>query len=842
MKKALKITGIILGVILISMICIPLFFSGKIEALVKKEANKMIDAEFDFASLDISLFKNFPKASLSLKDFWVKGQGAFSDDTLAFAKELTATVDILSLFQDNGFEIDQIQLKDALINAKVLADGQENWDIFKEDNSNSEPERVSSDGKDDDFSLNLKKLVVSNLSLTYDNKKEGQYASIDKLSIELQGNLASQQTKLIITGKTPQLSFRSGGIPLLNTIELDFKINLDADLANQIFTFEKNEIQLNAIKTNLDGWIALKEDDKTEMDLKLNTNDVGFKEILSLIPAIYSKDFKNIKTEGIASLKAYATGILHEDNLPSFELTLQVKDALFQYPSLPSSVDQIQVHATLTNPGGKPDLTVLQIKPFSFRMANNPFSLTATVSHPISDPHFDLKAKGLLDLSKIQEVYPLEDTKLNGLLDANIAIAGQASFIEKERYEKISSSGTIKLTDMSMEAENLPKLRIDQSLFTFTPQFLKLSETTIHLGENDLTLDSQLNNYLGYIMKGSTIQGSLNLHSNYLNLNDWSDKPQEPVSETPTDSVFGVIEVPRNIDFNINAKLKNVVLGTLTLKDVQGLIHVKDGKADMTNLSMKTMGGEVLMNGYYTTQQIEHPIVNASFTLNNLTFSEAYKELNMVQTLAPVFNSLEGSFTGNMLINTELNESMEPVYPSLQATGSLQTQNLSLSKVEVLQQLAKALKQEQLIDRPIKDIDLNFEIKDGRVKTTPFDFNMGEYNLNLAGTTGLDQTIDYTGKLTLPSSVTKTESFNTLGFLIEGSFKNPTFKIDTKGMLKEGSKKIEDKASELIKKELLKHKKDSTAVNDTIKKDIKEQVKDAATDKLKDLFKKKKNK
>ena len=45
---------------------------------------------------------------------------------------------------------------------------------------------------------------------------------------------------------------------------------------------------------------------------------------------------------------------------------------------------------------------------------------------------------------------------------------------------------------------------------------------------------------------------------------------------------------------------------------------------------------------------------------------------------------------------------------------------------------------------------LDFTIKDGRVETKPFDIKMGDYTLNLSGSTGLDQTIDYSGKVKLP--------------------------------------------------------------------------------------------
>ena len=68
MKKGFKITAIVIGVILILMFLLPFAFRGKIEGIVKSEGNKMLNGHFDFSSLDISLFRNFPKASVTLND------------------------------------------------------------------------------------------------------------------------------------------------------------------------------------------------------------------------------------------------------------------------------------------------------------------------------------------------------------------------------------------------------------------------------------------------------------------------------------------------------------------------------------------------------------------------------------------------------------------------------------------------------------------------------------------------------------------------------------------------------------------------------------------------------
>ena len=65
MKKGLKITAIALGVLLLLMLILPFAFRGKIESIVKTEGNKMLNAQFDFRSLDITSPKHLLHSAIS---------------------------------------------------------------------------------------------------------------------------------------------------------------------------------------------------------------------------------------------------------------------------------------------------------------------------------------------------------------------------------------------------------------------------------------------------------------------------------------------------------------------------------------------------------------------------------------------------------------------------------------------------------------------------------------------------------------------------------------------------------------------------------------------------------
>lgn len=826
MKKVLKIAGITLGVLLILILVLPFAFQGKIEKLVKQEGNKMLNAQFDFSALDISLIRNFPSASITLEDFWLKGAGEFQNDTLIQAGELTAAVNLFSLFGNSGYDISKIIIEDTKVKAIVLENGHPNWDVMKPSADTTDTKETPTESAP--IRIKLQKLSIKDLSVSYDDRQGGMYAAINHLNATCSGDFGSERTTVDLSMETPSLTYRTGGIPFLNKARLEADMNVDADFANNKYTLKDNTISLNAIQVNIDGWADMQKNG-IGMDMKLNTNEVGFKELLSLIPAIYAKDFQDLKTDGKASLTAFAKGILGQDQVPQFEVALDVKDGMFRYPSLPAGVENINIAANVKNAGGNIDATEITVSPFDFVLAGNPFSLKASVKTPVSDPDLQASAQGTLDLGKIKEVYPLEDMTLNGTIQADMNLAGKLSYIEKEQYDQMKAAGSIRLNNMKLNLQDMPAIDIQRSTFSFSPRYLQLSETTINIGQNDLTVDSRFENYLGYALKGSTLKGNLNISSNHIHVNDFisSDTttvqaPETHDSTTVSSSEAGVIRIPENIDFTMQANLKEVLFDKMKLETVNGVLTVKNGTVDMRNLSFNTMGGSITANGAYSAPKGVQPHLNAGFDMKGIGFAQAYEELGLVQQLAPIFSGLKGNFSGNLKINTPLDEKMSPVMQQVQGSGSLSTKDLSLSDVKFINQVADIVKKPSMKDIQVKDLNLDFEIADGRVTTQPFDLKLGDYTMNLSGSTGLDQTIDYTGKITLPSGGIGSK-LGTVDMTIGGTFTSPKVGIDMASLAKN--------AAEQALKGLVKG-------NDENGEETKE--KESVIDKALNLFKKKK--
>lgn len=803
MKKLIKIFCVTLACLVAAMAIVPLVFKEKIKEVVISEANKMINAEFGFEDLSISLFRAFPQASVGIEDFWLRGKEVFANDTLAYVGDVEVAVDLKSIFGNGGFDISKVLIRDTYLKAIVLEDGRANWDIMypSEEKELEAKEEEMEDSTENTFRVLLTKIEIDNLNIIYDDRQSDMYAHIATFDATCSGDMAADKALLDLQASISALTFKMDGVPLLNKARIGADIDVDADFANGIYTLEENTLSLNAIKATIDGWAALPDDAPLNMDLRMNTSDIHFKEILSLVPAIYAKDFEELKADGTVSLHAYAKGKLTENILPQFKAELKVSDGNFRYPALPAGIEDIQIVASVSNPGGDIDFTSVNVERFSLNMLGNAFAVSARVNTPISDPDFTATAKGTIDMGRVKDVYPLEDISLQGVFDADMSFGGRLSYLEKEQYERFDANGTLKLQDMKVKIEGIPEVAIEQSTFAFTPRYLNLSETKVLIGENDITADCRFENYMAFALKGETIKGQFNLKSNHMNINDFmsssdeEESTEEMVATDSADTEIGVIVVPKNIDFNMNVDMTEVLFQNIALRNLNGKLVVKDGTADMKNLSMNTMEGAVVMNGSYSTAKDEtSPELKASFALNELSFAQTYKELDMVRQMAPIFENLSGNFSGKMTVDTELDNTMSPKLETLTANGSLNTRNLNLSGVDIIDKIADATGRKELKNLSAKDLNVGFTIADGRVHTKPFDIKMGDMNLNLSGSTGLDQSIDYVGKLKLPASAEL--PINTIGIKIGGKFTAPKITVDTQSIVRQATESAVEKATE----------------------------------------------
>ena len=621
LKRILKWSGITILLLLILIVAAPFIFKDKIVQIVKEEANKNLNAKVDFGEFDLTLFSSFPDFRFKIQKVSVINIEPFKGDTLAYIKELSFDLNIKSVISGDKYQINSLIIDEPKINAIVMADGKANWDIAKAstDTASVEPADTSATK----FALKLKSLQIKHANITYNDMQGNMSAALKDMNYTLSGDFTQDNFILSNLLEIAELSYNMGGVGYLTKAKTRFKADLNMDMPNMKFTFKENEFDLNELALTFDGFVSMPKDD-IGMDLKFAAKQTEFKSILSLIPSVYSKDFASVKTEGKLKLDGMAKGTMHtsadgkSDTYPSFEVNLGIADAMFKYPSLPKSVNNINIDVHLENKKDYLDATVIDVNKFHLEMAGNPINMWAHVKTPISDPDLAAEIKGVINLASVKEFVPMEaGDEMSGVVTADIAAAGRMSSIDKKEYDKFKMSGSLAIDKMNYKTTALPyAVMLNAMKLNFTNQFVELAAFDALMGKSDVKASGKIDNFMQYIFKDSLIVGHFNVQSNLMDLNELmaSSEPTTAAQPAAADTAaMTVAEVPGNIDFILNANITKLLYDNLVIDNMNGNIEIKKRKVDMTNLNLGLLGGKVLMNGYYETTNPKKPTVDLSF-------------------------------------------------------------------------------------------------------------------------------------------------------------------------------------------------------------------------------------
>ncbi len=796
MKTFLKITGIVIAVLLAAVIIIPMALKPKIGEIVKYEANKMLEARLDFDKLDLSLIRHFPHASVELKGLTLVGTERFEGDTIVAANRISVVVDLMSLFGDSGYEVTKLLLDRPAIYARKTADGAVNWDVMKSaDDAEPEPEEEENDTPSS-FRLQIRDFRISDAAVSYADDSTGMYFAARPLDLRLRGDMSASQTDLDVALSLGGMNFTTGDVKLVNNAEFELKAVVAADFANGRYTLSDNTLRLNAVKLGIDGWVQTG-DDALSMDIAMNSSKVAFKDILSMIPAFYTKDFKDLAASGNLVLGAWAKGEMKGDKLPAFGLKLEVADGSFKYAALPKSVDNINIIASVANDGGTLDDTKADVSEFTLSVAGNSLSATLSAARPVSDLQFKATADGVVDLGAVRDVYPLgEDVDLAGKITVDLGVAGRMSDIEKQRYESIAASGMIGIEGVTVALKGMPDVKIGHMTAVVSPKAMELRRCDVTVGASDLSATGSLSDYIGYFLRGDTLKGSLKLNSKLLDVNELLAMMPADDGEAAADGgtaaanggadePMAVVEVPKNLKLSLAVDMSEILFRQMTLRNFVGRMGVADGTVSIDKLAVDAFGGKMSASGRYSTaENPESPKLDLVLDIDKAKFGETFRQLDMVRQIVPVFEKTGGDYSMKMTMATSLTSEMGVDFDSFNASGVIRSENIEVSNIAALDALAKALNDDRLRDISAKDVKISFTVKNGRVTTAPFDIRMGNVSMNLSGSTGLDQTIDYVGKVTLPEKAGG-GILNTVNVNIGGTFTAPKVGIDVKEAAKE---------------------------------------------------------
>jgi hypothetical protein len=514
-KKIVKIIGIVLLSLIIIAFLLPLLFKGKIMAIAKKQINKNLSAQVDFKDVDISFFRHFPHVAAGLENLQIIGTGDFSKDTLLSAKKIDVALNFMSLFGDAEMKIYSITVDKPRVHAIVNKEGKANWDITKPDTS-------ATPQKESEFKLSLKKYTINDAYISYVDIPGNMSTEIFHLNHSGSGDFTSDLFTLATKTTAESVSFTYANIPYLVNVKTILNADIQVNTKNEKYTFKTDDIELNDLKLSTEGYFQFVNDSTYGMDIKFNAPSTEFKTLLSLVPAIYNNDFSKIKTSGKAVFNGFVKGEYNSVKIPAYHINLNVEKGFFQYPDLPQPVKNIGLAVKVDNPDGITDHTVIDVSKGHIEFGNDPFDFTLFLKNPVTVQYIEAALKGKLNLAQVTKFIKLSgDTKLSGLLDADVSAKGNLAVITQQKPGPFTANGFLYISSLNYSSSDFPQpisnssvqIKFENPDGVADHTVIQIPAAHLEIGNNPIDFNVLIKNPASVLYFDGAAKGKFNLAS-----------------------------------------------------------------------------------------------------------------------------------------------------------------------------------------------------------------------------------------------------------------------------------------------------------------------------------------
>ena len=789
-KRIAKWVLSIVLVLIIALVSIPFLFKDKIVEMVSNTINNNINATVTFKEVDLSLLKNFPLASISISDIAVANKAPFLGDTLYSAKELNLSMKITELFKsaDEVLALKSIRTKNGQLNIVFNKENNGNYDVAIQPETpveaavNSEP-----------FSLEIQEYQLENINFKYIDRSSNIMMKLDQINHLGTGNFA-QEILDLDTETTANLSLDLDNLNYLQDVAISLNAVLGIDLKNSKYTFKENTGYINQLPLAFNGFVQLL-GDRQLYDLSFNTPTSSFKNLLALLPKQYSGNLESIKTAGNFDLNGVVKGTLSENKIPAFDISFSSKDAMFKYDDLPKSVEKINIDSKIVNKTGNLKDTYVLLDKLTFKIDEDVFSANGNIAEITTNPTIKLTAKGTINLAKISKVYPALDTELSGILKADISTNFDMNSIEKGNYQNIKNAGEINVSDFKYDGAAVANpFFIKKTGITFNTNTIKLDEFDAKTGDSDVSITGNLDNFYGFLFKNQVLKGNFSLSSNNFKVSDFLS---DDTTETENAAETGQLKIPAFLDCKFYANAKSVTYDNINLKNVSGTIYVKDEAVKLQDIKSDVFGGNIGFTGSVSTKE-KISKFNMDLNLKELNIAESFSTLDMLKSIAPIANTIEGKINSTVNVSGGLNEDLTPDLKTISGTllGQLLKTKLKPSNSKALSLLGDKV---SFLD--VNKIDLDkvtgfFSFDDGVVTVKPIPLQYEDIGIKVGGTHGFDNAMKYDLVFDVPVKYLGADVTNLIATLspkdaenvktipvkanLTGSFSSPSFSTNMK--------------------------------------------------------------
>ena len=570
--KILKISGIVIGSLLLLMSLLPVLFPGFVSRKIKLWANNAITTQLNFSKARLSFFNHFPALTLTLHDVTLMGSVPYPKDTLLKADELAFGINLPSLLSKK-VTIDEIYLDDADIIVKANEEGVANYNVYKSGNTQK---RTSADTSG--TSLKIKRIQISNSNLYYNDLSIPMIIKARNLNYTGEGELDKAIFDLSSSINIDSFDLKYNGTAYVQSKKLKGQLITRLNTNSLALDFEENNLLINSLPVKFTGDFEFLANGYN-MNLDVSSHNGKLQEVLSVLPPGYAGWLTKTQIDGITDIDAYLKGkyIVKENIMPDLGFNLQIRDGFISNQKVSSPVENLFLNLDAKLPSLDTDSLYVNIDSLFFSVDKDYFSGFIKLND-LNFPTVHAKVNAEMDLAKWDKAMGIAPFDVKGKFSMHLIADGS--------YKTIVMRTGIRKRDTILSS--IPAFNLTSSL---TNGYFKLASLPKPI--ENISFQVTASNHDGnYKHTDVSIE---NFNANML-----------------SDCAKGYI------------KLNNL---TTVDADIKSLIHLNNVKSYYPLDSMDIAGDlkvDITSKGNYLPAQKQFPVTNAIIRLQNGSLKTNY--------------------------------------------------------------------------------------------------------------------------------------------------------------------------------------------------------------------------
>jgi hypothetical protein len=803
------------ALLLAGALAVKLYFSGdRLRTLVLPKIESATHRAAELGDISLSLF---PSIGVEMTEFRLSNPAGteWPNPYFLSLKRLFIDAKLMPLFSGR-LEIDRVVLEEPVVYLDVTAEGKKNYSAGGA--AGAAAEGAGEGGAAPAAGFLLANMEISGGRIESHNRRLDTRWAVAGLAQTLRVESAEGGGALAISGASEieRFSYGTGsswtieGLPLTATEELLYR------LADDRLEFTGIDVSLKGVPLKVTGSVGDLRQETMAMDLVVASPGLTVEKLLSLLPAAAMEGADDVSATGNVSFTMTVKGPLSDDLDPGVNAAFRLSDGTIRYRSLTKSITGVAVDGVFdvpAGPVGAKGVGDLDVSRFSATLGASSVSGRLRVSG-FGDPSVAASLKSNVALDELGQYYPLEPgTALGGRVAGDVTLDGRPA-----DPRSIRASGTMTFTDVSWSspAMSRPVTGINGAA-SFNNQAVDLKNLALGVGKSDIRIDATLKNYLSLVFDGDGKPAAkpfltFALKSKLLETADISASPDAapaPAAGAPGGQPpAGGLILP-GIDMSGTVDVETLRTEKFTFHNATGALSMTDGVAKLKEMRLDAFGGTVRTDG---TLDLSSPDRRPFDLKLDVRGAESNEMLSPFTTFGRyLFGTLDLTTT----LKGDLDDTLGISTATLTGAGDAVVANGRLTGVPLLGKLAAFLSADNLKEVDFKSWSQSFSVADGKLNVKDLKIGGGDADITVNGVHGLDGSMDYAMRVTLPASVSDKVKLQgvadqllqffrdkdgrlNLDFNVSGQTASPVLKLNTRAQ----EEMLKKKATEEVTKKL----------------------------------------